>query len=55
MNQIRRIVLKLGSTLVVSENFHLLNRAVGALRANDKEIVIVSSGAVAVGMELLGW
>ncbi|KAA0217186.1 MAG: glutamate 5-kinase [Lautropia sp.] len=58
----RRIVVKVGSSLVTNEGRGLDERAIsewGAqiaeLRALGKEVVMVSSGAVAEGMKRLGW
>ncbi len=58
----RRIVVKVGSILVTNEGRGLDERAIsewGAqiaeLRALGKEVVMVSSGAVAEGMKRLGW
>ncbi len=58
----RRIVVKVGSSLVTNEGRGLDRTAVAAwarqiadLRALDREVVLVSSGAVAEGMARLGW
>ncbi len=57
-----RIVIKVGSSLVTNEGRGLDRDAVAAwaaqiaaLRAMGKEVVLVSSGAVAEGMARLGW
>lgn len=57
-----RIVVKVGSSLVTNEGRGLDHAAVArwaeeitALRAAGKEIVLVSSGAIAEGMLRLGW
>jgi glutamate 5-kinase len=58
----RRIVVKIGSALFVDSQSGTLDRAwlgalcedVSALREDGKEVVIVSSGAVALGMRELG-
>lgn len=57
-----RIVVKVGSSLVTNEGRGLDHAAVArwaeeiaALRAGGKEIVLVSSGAIAEGMLRLGW
>jgi glutamate 5-kinase len=57
----RRIVVKVGSA-VLSENGMLRSRVFGdvarqisALREQDREVVLVSSGAIAVGSRELGW
>jgi len=58
----RRLVVKVGSTLVTDEGRGLDHAAVArwageiaALRALGKEVVLVSSGAIAEGMRRLGW
>jgi glutamate 5-kinase len=57
-----RLVVKVGSSLVTNEGRGLDHDAVGrwaeqiaALRSAGKEIVLVSSGAIAEGMQRLGW
>ena len=58
----RRLVVKVGSSLVTNEGRGLDHAAVArwageiaALRQRGKEIVLVSSGAIAEGMLRLGW
>src|SRR6266550_1753889 len=58
----RRIVVKVGSSLVTNDGRGLDHAAVARwageiarLRAAHKEIVLVSSGAIAEGMQRLGW
>ena len=58
----RRIVVKVGSSLVTNEGRGIDAEAIGnwsrqvaSLRAAGREIVIVSSGAIAEGMKRLGW
>jgi len=58
----RRLVIKVGSSLVTDEGRGLDRRAlsrwaeqIARLRALDKEVVLVSSGAIAEGMLRLGW
>ena len=58
----RRIVVKVGSTLVTDEGRGLDADAVGnwcrqmaALATQGREVVMVSSGAIAEGMKRLGW
>ena len=60
----RRIVVKVGSSLVTNEGRGLDEPAIGEwcrqiaalMRSNDKrEIIMVSSGAIAEGMKRLGW
>ena len=60
--QARRLVVKVGSALV-TQNGNRLNsvaisdwaRQISALRRAGREIVMVSSGAIACGMRRLGW
>lgn len=58
----RRVVVKVGSSLVTNEGAGLdieaiagWARQVAQLRALDHEVILVSSGAVAEGMQRLGW
>jgi glutamate 5-kinase len=58
----RRIVVKIGSSLVTADGRGIDHAAVAqwaeqiaALKAQGKEIVLVSSGAIAEGMQRLGW
>lgn len=58
----RRIVVKVGSSLVTNEGRGLDERAISewcrqlaALVGEGREVVMVSSGAVAEGMKRLGW
>ena len=58
----RRIVVKVGSSLVTNEGRGLDEDAIGEwcrqmalLSAEGKEVVMVSSGAIAEGMKRLGW
>jgi len=58
----RRVVVKVGSSLVTNDGRGLDAQAIShwgsqiaALRALGKEVVMVSSGAVAEGMKRLGW
>jgi glutamate 5-kinase len=66
MNQVllraRRIVVKVGSSLVTDEGRGVDAQAVGnwcrqlaQLAAQGREVVMVSSGAIAEGMKRLGW
>ena len=62
MRDARRIVVKVGSSLVTDEGRGLDERAIGewcrqlALLARDgREVIMVSSGAIAEGMKRLGW
>ena len=58
----RRLVIKVGSSLVTNEGRGLdrdaitnWGRQLAQLRASGKQVVMVSSGAVAEGMQRLGW
>jgi glutamate 5-kinase len=58
----RRLVVKVGSSLVTNEGAGLdlgavanWARQIAALGASGREIVLVSSGAIAEGMKRLGW
>ena len=58
----RRLVVKVGSSLVTNQEQGLDREAIARwaaqiaqLRSRDKEVVLVSSGAIAVGMQRLGW
>jgi glutamate 5-kinase len=58
----RRLVVKVGSSLVTNEGAGLDATAIArwaaqiaALRAASREVVLVSSGAIAEGMKRLGW
>ncbi len=62
LREARRIVVKVGSSLVTDEGRGLDERAIGewsrqlaALAREGREVVMVSSGAVAEGMKRLGW
>ena len=58
----RRIVVKVGSTLVTADGRGLDRDAIGewarqiaGLKSAGREVVLVSSGAIAEGMQRLGW
>lgn len=58
----RRLVVKVGSALVTDNGRGLAlpalkdwARQIAALRAEHRQIVLVSSGAIAAGMQRLGW
>jgi glutamate 5-kinase len=62
LKEARRIVVKVGSSLVTNEGRGLDARAVGdwcrqmaVLAGQGRELVMVSSGAIAEGMQRLGW
>ncbi|MDD2720131.1 MAG: glutamate 5-kinase [Gallionella sp.] len=62
LTQCKRIVVKVGSSLVTNQGAGLdLNalgnwaRQIAALNASGHEVLLVSSGAIAEGMQRLGW
>ena len=62
LTQCKRIVVKVGSSLVTNQGAGLDHEALGkwarqiaALSAGGHEVVLVSSGAIAEGMQRLGW
>ena len=62
MKEARRFVVKVGSTLVTNRGAGLDASAIArwagqiaTLRRSGKEVVLVSSGAIAEGMQRLGW
>jgi len=62
MNEAKRFVVKVGSTLVTNRGAGLDASAiarwasqVAKLRGDGKEVILVSSGAIAEGMQRLGW
>jgi glutamate 5-kinase len=62
VSRAKRLVVKVGSSLVTADGRGIDQAAVGrwaeeiaALKAAGKEIVLVSSGAIAEGMQRLGW
>jgi glutamate 5-kinase len=62
LTQSRRIVVKVGSSLVTNQGTGLdldalgnWARQIAALNAGGREVVLVSSGAIAEGMQRLGW
>ena len=62
LTQASRIVIKVGSSLVTNEGKGLDEQAIGhwceqlaALVKQGKEVIMVSSGAIAEGMKRLGW
>ncbi|CAG0932992.1 glutamate 5-kinase [Rhodocyclaceae bacterium] len=62
ISQARRLVVKVGSALVTDNGAGLalefigeLARQIAALRADGREVLLVSSGAIAAGMQRLGW
>ena len=62
LRQARRIVVKVGSSLVTNEGRGLDESAIGtwcdqlaALVKEGREVIMVSSGAIAEGMKRLGW
>jgi glutamate 5-kinase len=62
LQEARRIVVKVGSSLVTNEGRGLDEQAIGewsrqlaALAGQGREVIMVSSGAIAEGMKRLGW
>lgn len=62
INQARRLVVKVGSALVTNDGTGLavefiaeIARQIAALRAEGRQVLLVSSGAIAAGMQRLGW
>jgi glutamate 5-kinase len=62
ISQARRLVVKVGSALVTNNGTGLasdflaeLARQIAALRNDGREVLLVSSGAIAAGMQRLGW
>jgi len=62
LTQARRIVIKVGSSLVTNQGEGLDRKAISnwaqqiaVLRKSGHEVVVVSSGAIAEGMQRLGW
>jgi glutamate 5-kinase len=62
LREARRIVVKVGSSLVTNEGRGLDEQAIGewcrqlaALAKEGREVIMVSSGAIAEGMKRLGW
>jgi glutamate 5-kinase len=62
ISQARRLVVKVGSALVTNSGAGLaldyveeLARQIAVLRADGREVLLVSSGAIAAGMQRLGW
>jgi glutamate 5-kinase len=62
LREARRIVVKVGSSLVTNEGRGLDEQAIGewcrqlaALVQDGREVIMVSSGAIAEGMKRLGW
>jgi len=62
ISQARRLVVKVGSALVTNNGAGLatafideLARQIARLREDHREVLLVSSGAIAAGMQRLGW
>ncbi|NQZ58970.1 MAG: hypothetical protein HRT88_16075 [Lentisphaeraceae bacterium] len=62
VKELKRVVIKVGSRLLVDENKHLskerlqtLISQISDIRDRGVEVILVSSGAISVGMSVLGW
>ncbi len=62
LSNVKRVVLKVGSRLLVDEKLepsqvriNALVAEISQLRKNGIEVILVSSGAISAGMSLLGW
>ena len=62
MQQAKRIVIKIGSSLITQQGEGVDHtaiadwvRQIAALRQESREVLLVSSGAIAEGMQRLGW
>ena len=62
LEQAKRLIVKVGSALVTNNGAGLdlgalqeWARQIAALRAEGREVLLVSSGAIAAGMQRLGW
>ncbi|MBP0122655.1 MAG: glutamate 5-kinase, partial [Candidatus Nitrotoga sp.] len=62
LTECKRVVVKVGSSLVTNHGEGLDVRAIenwaqqiATLRESGREVVLVSSGAIAEGMQRLGW
>ncbi|PIV73069.1 MAG: glutamate 5-kinase, partial [Rhodocyclales bacterium CG17_big_fil_post_rev_8_21_14_2_50_68_7] len=62
LSRARRLVVKVGSALVTGDGAGLAlerlaewARQIAALREAGRELLLVSSGAIAAGMQRLGW
>lgn len=59
----RRVVIKIGTSVVTTEDNrvdtslveHLVEQIANLVRRRRKQVLIVTSGAVAAGMQVLGW
>ncbi len=50
----KRIVIKVGSSILDAARFsHLAQEISSLMRAEEKEVVLVSSGAIALGMNIM--
>jgi glutamate 5-kinase len=59
----KRIVIKIGTNVLTTENNrldtsiieHIVEQVSELVKKKDKEVIIVTSGAIAAGMQILGW
>ncbi len=62
-NNIKRIVIKIGTNVLTTENNrldtsiieHIVEQISWLVEKKNKEVIIVTSGAIAAGMQILGW
>ncbi|MCL2075232.1 MAG: glutamate 5-kinase [Betaproteobacteria bacterium] len=61
-NPVKRLVIKIGSALITDNGFeiavdaiHDWARQIAKVRQQEKQVLLVSSGAIACGMQRLGW
>jgi glutamate 5-kinase len=62
LNHAKRIIIKIGSSLIIGEDGHVrkewletLAYDIAGLKKNGKEVIVVTSGAVALGRHVLGY
>ena len=62
-SNLKRIVIKIGTNVLTTENNrfdtsiieHIVEQVSELIKKKDKEVIIVTSGAIAAGMQILGW
>jgi len=63
LNNIKRIVIKIGTNVLTTENNrldtsiieHIVEQISYLVEKKKKEVIIVTSGAIGAGMQILGW